>query len=127
MSERREGSDRFAALAMEMVGAELTRGMIDRVWEHASPEVKTELSNAVMASVTSKLEYAQKSGGILYHPGEAVAKIAMNIIEENREEITARVRERVLENIDVLVDEAVARAREDLHKRIIEKISRVVY
>lgn len=84
-----DGQDkgRFAELAMELMGSKMVADVVREIWQSASPEVKRELADKVMAKIGEQL--AQES---LYAEGREVVREA---VKKSVEVHLPVVRERV--------------------------------
>lgn len=51
-----ENNSRFAEMAMELMGSKMAHEFITQVWEAASPRVKKELADKVMAALTEQIK-----------------------------------------------------------------------
>jgi phage terminase large subunit GpA-like protein len=107
---------RMAELALEMFGAKTAESFLREAWAAASPETKTELADALVASVRKSLTESWDSRHV-------VQSTIQQLLDERKEHVTAVLRPIVNAQLDRLLangEQMVVKAVTESYHRLAE-------
>ena len=109
---------RFAELIGELMGAQASKEIIDRIWKDASPEVRKAIADEVL----SKILFELNADDWIYK--QHIQKLVTELLEGHRYEIIKRLDKRLDADLEDIVDKAFESAKVELTRNIRSTLER---